>query len=88
MSNAEPFNVCADGTCRTIKAQYWKNSIANFTRGGGTERQRSSSMPKITTVLQVWRSRQNGMVYDPNGISPCLSVGDHSGCEPKIIEYE
>lgn len=28
--NAEP-----DGTCRTIKSQYQRNSLANFVRGGG-----------------------------------------------------
>lgn len=28
------------------------------------------------------------MVYDPEGISPCICVGHHSGVEPKIIEYE
>ena len=30
-----PFNTMPDGTCRTIKAQYYKNSLANFLRGGG-----------------------------------------------------
>ena len=29
-----PFNPMPDGTCRTIKEQYHKNSLANFTRGG------------------------------------------------------
>lgn len=39
-------------------------------------------------VVQIWKSRQNGMVYDPIGIAPCLCVGNHSGVEPKIIVYE
>ena len=30
-----PFNPMPDGTCRTIKEQYHKNSLANFLRGGG-----------------------------------------------------
>ena len=30
-----PFNPMPDGTCRTIKSQYPKNSLANFLRGGG-----------------------------------------------------
>jgi hypothetical protein len=30
-----PFNPEPDGTSRTIKAQYHKNSLANFIRGGG-----------------------------------------------------
>lgn len=31
----EPLNPMPDGTCRTIKEQYHKNSLANFVRGGG-----------------------------------------------------
>lgn len=30
-----PFNPEPDGTSRTIKANYWKASRANFIRGGG-----------------------------------------------------
>lgn len=30
-----PLNPEPDGTCRTIKANYWKMSRANFVRGGG-----------------------------------------------------
>lgn len=33
--NQIPFNTSEDGTCRTIKAQYFKNSFANFIAGGG-----------------------------------------------------
>ena len=32
--NQIPFNTSEDGTCRTIKAQYFKNSLANFIAGG------------------------------------------------------
>lgn len=42
----------------------------------------------MVVALQVWRSRQNGMVYDPSGLAPCLCVGQHGGLEPKIIVYE
>ena len=34
----------------------------------------------------VWKSQQNGGVFNPNGIAPCLACGQHSGVEPKIIE--
>lgn len=81
-----PLNPMPDGTARTIKAQYQQSSLANFVRGGGTERQESSSSVRV--VMQIYRSQQNGMVYDPDGIAPCLCVGCHSGVEPKIIEYE
>jgi len=78
--NLIPLNTEPDGTCRTIKANYWKVSRANFLRGGTTEQ-------RVLRLFQIWRSQQNGWVYDPDGISPCLGVGQHSGVEPKIIEY-
>lgn len=37
---------------------------------------------------RIYKSKQNGNVYNPEGISPCICVGHHSGVEPKIIEYE
>jgi len=49
--------------------------------GGGTEQ-------RALRLFQIWRSQQNGWVYDPEGLSPCLGVGHHSGVEPKIIEYD
>ena len=48
---------------------------------GGTEQ-------RALRLFQIWRSQQNGWVYDPEGLSPCLGVGHHAGVEPKIIEYE
>lgn len=30
-----PLNPMPDGSCRTIKSQYYKNSLGNFIRGGG-----------------------------------------------------
>ena len=39
----------------------------------------------MKVVGQIWKSKQNGMVYDPDGLAPCLCVGNHSGVEPKII---
>lgn len=46
---------------------------------------RRSSRCKI--VGQIWKSKMNGIVYDPTGIAPCICVGKHSGVEPKIIVY-
>ena len=44
---------------------------------------------KIVVVGYVWNSRQNGMVLDIRGVSPCFTVGQHSGVEPKIrVVYE
>lgn len=36
----------------------------------------------------VWKSSQNGVVYDPCGVSPAICAGHHAGVEPKIIVYE
>lgn len=84
LENQIPLNPMEDGTCRPIKSQYWKNSLANFVRRGGTE-----LLPlRCVIVGQVYRSQQNGMVYDPNGIAPCICVGHHAGVEPRIIVYE
>lgn len=34
----------------------------------------------------VWKSQQNGGVYNPMGVAPCLNCGQHAGVEPKIME--
>ena len=39
-------------------------------------------------MMKIWKSHQNGWVYDPQGLCPTLTVGQHSGVEPKIIVYE
>ena len=44
-------------------------------------------MSKIMVHGYVWKSQQNGAVYDWGGLSPCLNCGCHSGVEPKIMVY-
>lgn len=44
-------------------------------------------MSKIMVLGYVWKSQQNGAVYDWGGLSPCLNCGCHSGVEPKIMVY-
>ena len=39
MKIAMPLNPEPDGTSMTIKAQYFKNSLANFIRGGMEQQQ-------------------------------------------------
>lgn len=41
---------------------------------------------EVKVVGQCWKSLQNGMVYDTEGISPIILSGCHSGVEPKIME--
>lgn len=36
----------------------------------------------------IWKSQQNGGVFNPIGLAPCLNCGQHSGVQPKIIVYE
>ncbi len=58
------------------------------TRPGSRVDTTSTKIMKQIKVGYVWRSKMNGGVFSPNGISPCLVVGNHSGVAPKIIEYE
>lgn len=41
---------------------------------------------KVLKFIQVWKSNQNGWAYLTEGVAPCLAVGQHHGCEPKIVE--
>lgn len=41
---------------------------------------------KIKIIGYVWKSQQNGAVYDVSGVSPNLVCGNHAGVEPKIME--
>lgn len=43
---------------------------------------------KIIIEGYVWKSQQNGGVFNPIGIAPAICCGQHMGCQPKIIEYE
>lgn len=36
----------------------------------------------------IYKSQQNGQVYDPNGVAPTICVGHHAGVEPRIIVYD
>ena len=70
------------GSSTTSRARWQEQSTR-----GRTLQEPPSSL-RCIRLFQVWKSSQNGWVYDSNGIAPCLSVGRHSGVEPKIIEYE
>ena len=45
-----PLNPMPDGSCRTIKSQYAKNSLGNFIRGGGYG---------ATAVIEIVYERQD-----------------------------
>lgn len=41
---------------------------------------------RIRILGYCWKSQMNGAVYDVEGVSPCITCGQHSGVEPKILE--
>lgn len=43
---------------------------------------------RIIVMGWIYRSRQNGVVVSVYGLSPTLSVGHHSGVEPRCVWYE
>ena len=43
-------------------------------------------MKNVVIIGYVYKSQQNGAVYDVGGVSPCLCAGCHSGVEPRILE--
>lgn len=43
---------------------------------------------KIIVEGYIWKSQQNGGVFNPEEISPAVCCGAHTGCQPKIIEYD
>lgn len=49
---------------------------------------REQPVSQCLIVGAIWKSSQNGQVYDPRGVSPTICAGCHSGVEPKIIVYE
>lgn len=68
--NQIPLNTTKDGTCKTIKSQYWKNSLANFVRVGSygatavavlDSRAGMEEQPERTSV------RPNGNIPMPDG---------------------
>ena len=74
----EPINVCQDGKSHTIKAQYFKNGLANFVTNGGhaatgvAKPVRVEAFPRPNGEL----STSQGMrVYDIDGKSVTLSAG-------------
>lgn len=71
----EPVNACEDGKARTIKAQYAKNSLANFITNGGhaatgvAEPIRVGALPRPNGEL----SESAGMrIYSVDGKGRCL----------------
>lgn len=73
----EGFNCMSDGTCRTIKNQYQKNSSANF----NLQTSRGASCVAIKIIGEV-NSSQDGQIHSIDGIAKCHSAGHNNS--PKI----
>lgn len=77
----EPFNVCDDGTARTIKAQYYKNGMANFKRTDGL------GATGVKVIANMYENNvQGGRIYDDKGISPTIGANSGGNLQPKIIQ--
>lgn len=95
----EPYNTMPDGTCRTIKNQYFKTSAANFEKSstyGATgvlmkinrtlENERSIEVAKVGQISS--EGSQCGSVYSDDGNSPTLTAGTHGDANSRICtEY-
>lgn len=74
----EPINICQDGKSHTIKAQYFKNGIANFITNGGhaapavAEPIRVGALPRPNGELSTSQAMR---VYGIDGKSVTLSAG-------------
>lgn len=71
--NIEAVNTASDGTARTIKAQYYKNGNANFTRENGFGATGVVDNFKIRklTPTECWRL----MGFEDNDVSRAKSIG-------------
>lgn len=78
----EPFNMCDDGTARTIKAQYYKNGMANFKRTDGL------GATGVKVISNIYGNNvQGGRIYDDKGISPTIGANTGGNLQPKILSY-
>ena len=70
---AEPVNVTSDGKTHTLKAQYYKNGIANFVTNGGFGA--TGVAEPIGAVGNMYGKGQNGQLYGLNSKTKTLSAG-------------
>lgn len=76
---AEPIGETADGKAHTLKAQYYKNGVANFVTNGGFSATAVAEPIRIGTIESGERSAisdsQANRVYSPEGKSITLCGG-------------
>lgn len=69
---AEPINVCADNKSHTIKAQYYKNGIANFVTNGGFG---ATAVAEPIRLGDIGSTSQAHRVYSYQGKSVTINAG-------------
>ena len=69
---AEPINVCADNKSHTIKAQYYKNGIANFVTNGGFG---ATAVAEPIRLGDIGSASQAHRVYSYQGKSVTINAG-------------
>ena len=87
---AEPVNDTDDGKCHTIKAQYYKNGVANFVTNGGFPASAVAEPVRIGTIESSAKNAdfdsQQYRVYSPDGKSVTL-CGNGGGLGAKTGLY-
>lgn len=90
LGSVVPVNTTADGKARTVKAQYYKNGIANFVTNGGYSATSVATPIRIGTiesgVENKSRDSQPFRVYSPDGKSVTL-LGQGGGVGAKTGLY-
>lgn len=87
---ADPVNDTDDGKCHTIKAQYYKNGVANFVTNGGFPASAVAEPVRIGTIESAAKNAdfdsQQYRVYSPDGKSVTL-CGNGGGVGAKTGLY-
>lgn len=78
----EPVNAMPDGTCRTIKSQYFKNSIQNFENKGSYG---ATGVVCIGNIYGFDGGNYAGNVYEKEGVSPAIRTYQGGGQQPMIV---
>lgn len=85
-----PVNTTADGKARTIKAQYYKNGIANFVTNGGCSATSVTTPIRIGTIESNVKNKSHDSkqyrVYSPDGKATTL-CGQGGGVGAKTGLY-
>lgn len=90
LESVVPINTTADGKARTVKAQYYKNGIANFVTNGGYSATSVATPIRIGTIESDVKNKSHDSkqyrVYSPDGKATTL-CGQGGGVGAKTGLY-